>query len=108
MRGANYASGLEGEDRALRCLEGLGMTLKERRYRGGDGEVDLVMADGDTLVFVEVKYRPAGRAGDGLMAVTAVKRRRLVHAAQVSMARFVAFRMLISSMTSGPIKHVSA
>ena len=82
MKDAQYAAGLEGEEQALRYLTARGMTLVERRYRGGDGEVDLIMADGDTLVFVEVKYRPSGRAGDGLRAVSKGKRRRMVHAAQ--------------------------
>ena len=83
MNDTNYVSGLNGEEQALRYLTGQGMTLVERRFRGSDGEVDLVMADGDTLVFVEVKYRPNGRLGDGLMAVSHAKRRRLVHAARV-------------------------
>ena len=83
MNDMNYVSGLNGEEQALRYLTDQGMTLVERRFRGSDGEVDLVMADGDTLVFVEVKYRPNGRLGDGLMAVSHAKRRRLVHAARV-------------------------
>ncbi len=82
MRDTGYASGLAGEEQALRYLTGRGMTLVERRYRGGDGEIDLVMAEGETLVFAEVKYRPSGRAGDGLSAVTPGKRRRLAHAAE--------------------------
>ena len=81
MSADRYAAGVEGEERALRYLTGLGMTPVARRWRGGDGEADLVMADGDFLVFVEVKYRPNGRAGDGLMAVSPGKRRRLTHAA---------------------------
>ena len=82
MSADRYAAGLAGEERALRYLEGLGMTLVERRYRGGDGEIDLVMEDGEALVFVEVKLRPSGRSGEGLLAVTRGKRRRLIHAAQ--------------------------
>ena len=83
MKEANYTTGLEGEEQALRYLTDKGLTLIERRYRGSDGEIDLVMADGDTLVFVEVKYRPTGHTGDGLLAVSRGKRRRMVHAAQV-------------------------
>lgn len=36
---------------------GLGYTIVTRRFRVKSGEIDLVALDGDTLVFVEVKYR---------------------------------------------------
>lgn len=45
------------------------------------GELDLVMRDGDTLVFVEVRYRADDRFGGGAQSITAAKRRRLVQAA---------------------------
>lgn len=45
------------------------------------GELDLVMLDGDTVVFVEVRYRRSARHGDGAESVDAGKRRRLVLAA---------------------------
>jgi putative endonuclease len=50
------------------------------RYR--DGELDLVMRDGDTLVFVEVRHRRSDGHGGGAASVDAGKRRRLVRAAQ--------------------------
>lgn len=77
-----YGKGLTGEQQAERYLVGLGMLCLERRYRGGDGEIDLIMRDSDTLVMVEVKFRPKARAGTGLMAVTRDKQRRMLHAAQ--------------------------
>lgn len=80
--GAQYGAGVRGEDTACEYLASRGMTLVEKRYRAGRGEIDLVMADGDTLVFAEVKYRPFGRSGDGLIAVTPEKRRRIINAAQ--------------------------
>lgn len=57
------------------------MRLLHRRYRSSVGEIDAVMADGDTLVFVEVKLRHTGSRGDGLMAVTTKKQRRIVKTA---------------------------
>lgn len=77
-----YKSGLEGEALAEKYLCQQGMTLLERRYRGADGEIDLIMMEQDTVVFVEVKCRPDGQKGSGLMAVTASKQRRMTHAAQ--------------------------
>lgn len=77
-----YNVGLRGEKQAEDFLLGKGMKVLARRYRAQDGEIDLVMEDGTTIVFVEVKARPQGQPGDGLRAVTPAKMRRMTHAAQ--------------------------
>jgi putative endonuclease len=46
------------------------------------GELDLIMLDGATLVFVEVRYRRDLRFGGGAASIDASKRRKLVRAAQ--------------------------
>lgn len=50
------------------------------------GELDLVMLEGDgihaTLVFVEVRYRRNARFGGGAASIDALKRRKIVRAAQ--------------------------
>ncbi|QDH71873.1 YraN family protein [Marilutibacter alkalisoli] len=51
------------------------------------GEIDLVMRDGDTLVFVEVRYRRSSAFGGGAASVDWHKRRKLVRAAQVFLMR---------------------
>ena len=76
-----YEAGLQGEQDAENALIRQGMTVLARRYRAEDGEIDLVMLDGDTIVFVEVKARPQSRAGQGMLAVTPSKQRRICHAA---------------------------
>lgn len=76
-----YGKGVEGEQLAERYLCGQGMSVMTRRYRGGDGEIDLILQHGEAIVFCEVKYRPSGRSGAGLMAVTPAKQRRMIHAA---------------------------
>jgi len=53
-------------------------------YRGG--ELDLVMRDGQILVFVEVRYRAGSVFGGGFASVDAGKRRRLVRAAELYLA----------------------
>jgi putative endonuclease len=68
---------------------GLNPIAANANYRGG--ELDLVMRDGDMLVFVEVRYRrSAGNAssgfGGGAASVDANKRRKLVHAASQFLA----------------------
>lgn len=81
MTDRTYDKGLAGESRALSYLQKQGMELVRKRYRASGGEIDLVMREQDTLVFVEVKLRYTGAGGDGLMAVTAGKRRRIVKTA---------------------------
>lgn len=81
MSARAHDAGLLGERAAEAYLAERGMRCLARRYRGGDGEIDLVMEDGGVVVFVEVKARPTGRAGEGLSAVTPGKQRRLTHAA---------------------------
>ena len=76
-----YESGLHGEEQAELTLTAKGMTVLSRRYRAEDGEIDLILQDGDTIVFAEVKARPQSRAGQGLLSVTPGKQRRICHAA---------------------------
>jgi putative endonuclease len=54
-----------GEDLALAHLERLGYALVARNHRTRYGELDLVVFDGTTLVFVEVKTRRASATGRG-------------------------------------------
>lgn len=46
------------------------------------GEIDLLMRDGDTLAFVEVRLRKPSAFGDGAMSVGVAKQRKLALAAQ--------------------------
>ena len=49
--------------------------------RGG-GEIDLIMRDGDTLVFVEVRQRSAQDFGGAAASIGGLKRRRIIFAAR--------------------------
>lgn len=64
--------GTEHEDRAADYLLALGYTLVTRRFRARGGEIDIVALDGETIVFVEVRYRaqgsPEASVGDKKMA----------------------------------------
>lgn len=76
-----YDIGINGELSAEQYLCKQGMIVTERRYRRDDGEIDLIMFDQETIVFVEVKARPSAKRGTGLAAVTPAKQRRMIHAA---------------------------
>ena len=79
-----YQTGLEGEHQAEKYLcEEMKMVCLERRYRSRHAEIDLIMLDGNTVVFVEVKTRRKDDPGNGLRAVTPGKQRKIAQAATV-------------------------
>ncbi len=77
-----YQTGLYGEKAAADWLkEHCSMKLLESRYRNRAGEIDLIMLDGRTIVFLEVKTRLKAAPGNGLLAVDRNKQRRIAGAA---------------------------
>ena len=83
-----YQTGLAGELQAEEWLiRNRGMKTLERRYRTKAGEIDLIMAEGNTVVFVEVKTRIRAAAGIGMLAVNPAKQRRISNAAVLYLMR---------------------
>ncbi|HEX9181384.1 MAG TPA: YraN family protein [Burkholderiales bacterium] len=75
-------NGAEAERLAQRFLEERGLRLLERNYRCRFGEIDLVMREGETLVFVEVRLRTHPGFGGAAASITQAKRARLLRAAR--------------------------
>ena len=75
------------EDLAAAFLERQGLEIIERNYRCRFGEIDLVAASGQALVFVEVRARTSDAFGGAAASITGAKRRRLVAAARHYLAR---------------------
>jgi len=69
--------GTDKEHKAESYLTGLGMVTVERNFRTRYGEVDIIMLDGKTLVFVEVKFRSGLSAGNSLDAIDYRKRMQI-------------------------------
>ena len=69
--------GRSGEDAAATHFERLGCDVIERNFRTRAGEIDLVVRDGGTLIFCEVKTRRSDRWGLPVEAVTPRKQARL-------------------------------
>lgn len=80
--------GRKGEESALAYLQRHGLVLIEANFRCKLGEIDLVMREGDTLVFVEVRQRADRSRGGAAASITPAKIRRIVRAAQVYLQRF--------------------
>jgi putative endonuclease len=69
--------GRVGERLALEHLERLGYRLLDRNYRSRFGELDLVVCDESTIVFVEVKARRAGAVAGAVDSVPPRKQRQV-------------------------------
>jgi putative endonuclease len=82
------AQGRDWEQAALLHLKRQGLRLIEENFRCKGGEIDLVMRDGDTLVFVEVRQRADTEHGGAAASITPAKIRRLRRAAQYYLMRF--------------------
>ena len=80
-RRRSLADGAEAESLVARALEARGWVVLDRNWRGGGGELDLVVHHDGRLRMVEVKAR---RPDDpvGLEAIDAAKQRRLRSAAR--------------------------
>lgn len=79
---AHLQAGRQAEDQALATLLENGLNLVQRNYRCPQGELDLVMEDGDTLVIVEVRFRRDRGFGDAAASIGNAKQHKLILAAQ--------------------------
>jgi putative endonuclease len=83
----NQDLGELGERIAARWLESKGWRIRERRFRCGHRDIDLVVERDCTIAFVEVKARSGERFGHPVEAVNWRKQRELRHSATVWIAR---------------------
>ncbi len=79
---SRQAAGMAAEQQALDFLLNEGLSLLARNWRCKRGELDLVMLDRDTVVFVEVRYRLHAGFGGALGSIDARKQEKLSLAAQ--------------------------
>jgi putative endonuclease len=77
MTTQRQAVGAYGERVAARHLQGQGLVVLHRNWRCPDGEIDLILRDGDDVVFCEVKTRRGAAFGSPAEAVGHRKVRRL-------------------------------
>ncbi|VAX11959.1 hypothetical protein MNBD_GAMMA24-2484 [hydrothermal vent metagenome] len=72
------AIGQETESLACRYLQAQGLRLLERNFSMPQGEIDLIMQEGQSLVFIEVRYRRNNNFGSGAETITRNKQRKLL------------------------------
>ena len=84
MFGRRPSARQTGDDKealARRFLEQHGLRHVAHNVRCRHGEIDLVMRDAETLIFVEVRYRRSERFGGAAASVDRRKQARLTAAA---------------------------
>ena len=83
MRTEKQIAGDRAEALAIRLIGQAGLQVLERNYRVRGGEIDCIALDGETLVFVEVRYRKNSRFGGAAGSIDVRKQQRIIHAAQI-------------------------
>ncbi|WP_456407460.1 YraN family protein [Thiolapillus sp.] len=82
MKAPHLLKGEAAEALACRWLQAQGLVLNEQNYRCKQGEIDLIMRDGETLVFIEVRYRGHSGFGSAVDSVTPAKQQKLLRTAE--------------------------
>lgn len=75
-------TGRIGEEIAIRYLQDKGYILRERNWRIGRLEVDIIVQRGSELIFVEVKTRHVNPWGTAIDAVDTSKRNNIIRASK--------------------------
>lgn len=81
--GTSVSKGKFYEDRALAFLHGHGLKEIQQNFHTRFGEIDIIAQDGDTLVFIEVRYRKSQHHGTALESVQFYKQRKIIKSAQL-------------------------
>lgn len=73
--------GKNAEQQALSFLQKQGMRLLEQNYTCYSGEIDLIMQDGEDIVFIEVRSRSRTDYGHAIETITPRKQQKIIRAA---------------------------
>lgn len=80
--------GKKAEDIALKYLTEKGLSLITRNYRSRWGELDLIMQDSETLVFVEVRSRTRSNYSSAAASIDFRKQQKLAKTALIYLQQF--------------------
>ncbi len=75
--------GARAEKLAADFLQRNGLRLIDSNFRCRMGEIDLILRDGPTVVFAEVRLRSSTQFGGAAASITAAKQARISRAAQI-------------------------
>lgn len=81
MPTSTIESGKTAENLACDYLQQQGLILLARNFRSRYGEIDLILREGNTIVFTEVRARKKNNLVDSLQSVNASKQKKLIKTA---------------------------
>ncbi len=82
-KASHLRKGQNAEEQAHRFLIGQGLKPVCRNFRCKQGELDLVMTDGRSMIIIEVRYRKSDQYGSAAESVTRSKQSRIIAATQI-------------------------
>ncbi len=82
MLSLKQKQGDSAEHDALEFLQQAGLKLISKNYRCKFGEIDLILKDGETLIFVEVRYRNTNKFGGAAASVNHHKQQKIMRTAE--------------------------
>ena len=108
MKASHLKQGEDAEAACFTYLKSRGLKLVTKNFSCRHGEIDIIMLDNKTLVFVEVRFRKNNSFGGGLESITAAKQLKLRKTAELYLqqnnqhknARFDVVSMSKSTQTS--------
>jgi len=113
MKSKNIHKGKSGEKIALKYLKEKGYNILAKNYKTNLGEIDIIISNADTLIFVEVKTREDTKFLDRpAEAITAFKCKKINQVAAQYMSRFqlrhvpVRFDVIEIYLVGGQIEHI--
>lgn len=80
-------TGAKGEDKAASYLVEKSFTIIERNFRTREGEIDIIAAQNDVLIFVEVKSLPSGSLETLSHELDLRKQRKIIKTAKFFIAK---------------------
>jgi len=80
------SQGAQAEQLAVQYLQQQGLKLIVQNFRSRFGEIDLIMQDGTTVVFIEVRLRRNAGFGGAAASIGARKQQRIISTAQQYLA----------------------
>lgn len=108
-------SGIDGENKAAAYLLEHKYTIITRNFRTKFGEIDIIAADGEILVFVEVKKIPNGTIDTLAHILGKTKQKRIVETAKCFLQKYrqysdsiIRFDVLVVDMPEyEPVHHIT-
>ena len=83
MKAAHLKQVEDAETACCDFLKSNGLRLVDKNFSCRQGEIDLIMTDKKTLVFIEVRFRKNNSFGGGLESITLAKQSKLRKTAEL-------------------------